>query len=189
MKRLFRYFIFFWFVSVSVMFLCGCDEKSGPDGPGKSTGQLSVPHVQDSAISQLQPTLEKAIRTFFYFLEKADTNSLLASVFQDSEYVMALKHYPTLKPPENIPATAKSLARSNHQNLLSWMAHFHKNGFQYLNYKVIQKPIKESQFTLIQGIDIWVTNPDGEPVRFPVFKTVVRLNGGYKIWSILKGPK
>jgi hypothetical protein len=167
-----------------IFLFAGCNEKT--------KSQKKVEHTLPAAktvaikVENLSPTLDSAVTGFFARMAARDTAGLKACVFQYDEYVSIYPYTPQADPNPNSPAfIAQLFEASNRKHLSRWMYDYTKRGLAFSRFSVEKPAEKHTGFEYIKGIRLYVKDKNGKEEEFPVFKTVVKLKGGYKIWSIL----
>jgi hypothetical protein len=177
-------FLFTTLFFIAVFIAAGCKEtKSGKNQETAPPQPKSAAQIQ---VENLAPTLDSAIHGFFARMAANDTSGLRASVFQYNEYVSIYPYTPQADSNPNSPAFIAQLFEAcNGKHLRRWMYEFTTRDLSFSHYKV-EKPAKnQGGFEYIKGIRLYVKDSNGKEEEFPVFKTAVKLKGGYKIWSIL----
>ncbi|MEO7424572.1 MAG: hypothetical protein ABI036_05245 [Fibrobacteria bacterium] len=102
-----------------------------------------------------------------------------------AEYQVIYPHMPDADSnPESPRMIANMLTASNQKELPRWIRDAH--GFRgFSRYQA--GPIESHDgYELITSIRVFILDDQGREREFPIFRTLIRIDGGYKIWLLLE---
>jgi len=149
----------------------------------------SIAKIELAKISfePLYPDPDSLIDAFFEAMDAYDTNSVLATMPSYQEYEA---HYPFSEYPDANPGSAKFVAtllfHGNRKEVTRWLFNYRANKFQFSRYAFTGKEKKLHGHELLSGVKLFVTDTLGQEQEFPIFRTLMRVNGGYKVWCLLE---
>lgn len=133
----------------------------------------------------LQPTPDKAASEFLNRFCQFDTMGASRFVVSFREHK---EFYPFSPDPDTNTASAEFAAQmyasGNRKHYFRWMNIVAADTLSFSRI-VFGEEQKYPGYSFIKGIKVYLKKPSGAEVEFPMFDTMIKLPGGYKIWSFL----
>lgn len=170
-----------------MVLMAACNKTEKPEAKTEDIAAIDkAPSQIDSIqVENLQPSVDSLILGFFDGLFQKDTALVASLVVQRKEYEAIYPLMPDADPNPNSPGfIAQMYVSGNKKHLDRWLDRAKSEGLAFSRYTIEGDEQKSDHYTLLRGVRLWVRDSRGEH-EFPAFKTLFKLPGGYKIWSIL----
>ena len=146
--------------------------------------KASIEKISNLKFELLQPSPQEAIENFYALFCALDT--LGASRFVVS-YREHRDFYPYSPQPDTQAGSAEFIAQmyasGNKKHYFRWMDQVLQDSLVFSRFEITQPEENHGAYSFIKGVKVYLKKPSGAEVEFPLFHTLLKLPGSYKIWA------
>lgn len=180
---------------VAFLLLAGCGSRDPDERQGMSRGtagraggepppKTSAPPFTDFA--NLVPDADTLVHRFMNLLVSGDAAEASKYVVSYQEHKRLYPHLPEADPnPKSAQVIAQLLTQENKKHFYRWLDRAVEESSVFSRYAVAGPVEVKAALEFHSGVRLFVKNAAGKEEEWPVFRTLIRAPGGWKIWSFL----
>jgi hypothetical protein len=168
---------------------------SGESDKQRSEGYEDQPKVPSSAetisfVRNEQPSAELLIQKSMEAFQQGDKDFLKRSVVSAEEYSGLFDYLPENDGNPNTRKMMTSLfGGANRKHMNRWLDQFRENAFKEIQIVLPEKIVSYGNFELHKGVSLSALDASGKRQKIIPFKTLLKTDDGFKIWSFMDPGK